>query len=85
MMTMMIRNDDSIPDQDVRTLDIALITNACEARPSAGAGANATPPATWIEHRYVKRRGKIYGPYAYRRWRSGGKLRAKYLGKVNHE
>ncbi|MEK6820489.1 MAG: hypothetical protein AABX71_02140, partial [Nanoarchaeota archaeon] len=35
--------------------------------------------------RFVKKRGKIYGPYYYESYRDGGKVKKKYLGKLPEE
>ena len=35
----------------------------------------------WLEEKWIKRGDKHHGPYLYIRWRDGGKLRSKYLGK----
>lgn len=37
-----------------------------------------------IEEKFFSRNGKTYGPYRYLRFREGGKLRSKYLGKVTN-
>jgi|GEM_PF-6003810 len=52
---------------------------------AVGGGPAATAPKSWIELRYVKRNGKVYGPYRVRRWREGGRLRSRYLGKAQRE
>ena len=57
-----------------------------EQEPEAVAGAVAVEggkgPSGWIEYKYISRGGKRWGPYEYLRWREGGRLRSKYLGKV---
>jgi hypothetical protein len=68
--------------------DIAVITNSPNATDDAFASTiapAAAAPKSWIELRYVKRNGKVYGPYRYRRWREGGRLRSRYLGKAKTE
>lgn len=76
----MLRDDDSVSDQAYIATAIELITNRDS---TAGGGPAAAAPKSWIELRYVKRRGKVYGPYRYRRWREGGRMRSRYLGKAN--
>jgi hypothetical protein len=39
----------------------------------------AQPGGEWLELKAI--RG--CGPYLYRRWREGGKMRSEYIGKVN--
>lgn len=41
------------------------------------------PQGHFIEEKYIRRDGKIFGPYYYLRWRGGGKLQTKYLGKID--
>jgi hypothetical protein len=36
------------------------------------------PRGAWVELKMIKK----CGPYAYLRWREGGRCRSKYLGKV---
>lgn len=67
--------DELVSDQGDVYRVAGLITNASTK-------ASAAAAAAWIESRYVKRRGKVYGPYRIRRWREGGKLRSQYLGKA---
>lgn len=35
----------------------------------------------WIELKMIQG----FGPYAYKRWRQGGRLRSQYVGKVKQE
>lgn len=44
---------------------------------SSGSGKNGSGRG-WVELKKING----YGPYAYRRWREGKKLRSEYLGKV---
>lgn len=54
---------------------------------AAAAKAEAGPPVRgensepWIEERYHKIRGRLYGPYYRRCWWEGGRRKSKYLGK----
>lgn len=52
---------------------------------SSGPAGKASKARGWIELKMIPRGGKEYGPYAYRRWRSGGRIRSEYLGKVKQE
>jgi hypothetical protein len=65
----------------------AMIDDALEALETAeeprhehtGNGNGASSKARgWVELKTIKG----YGPYAYRRWRDGGRLRSEYIGKV---
>ncbi|MCU0525167.1 MAG: hypothetical protein MUF72_10110 [Elainella sp. Prado103] len=49
-----------------------------------GASSNLLPnmPGSWVEAKYIKRGKELCGPYLYQRWREGGKLRSRYLGKA---
>ena len=52
------------------------------------AGADSAPirrvGSVWLEMKYIRdaASGKAYGPYIYGRWRSNGRKRSKYIGKV---
>ncbi|MFH1249313.1 MAG: hypothetical protein V1660_04130, partial [archaeon] len=35
-----------------------------------------------VDYHYVKRGGKLYGPYYYKSYRVGNKVKKQYLGKV---
>ncbi len=35
-----------------------------------------------IEEKWIKRAGKLHGPYRYLRYRENGRLKSKYLGKA---
>ena len=53
--------------------------------PKSNGGEPATaksPRGNWVELKMIPDRGKLYGPYAYLRWREGGRCRSKYIGKV---
>lgn len=48
---------------------------------------DAAIPSTnghYYEEKYIKRNGKLYGPYLYERWEEGGRLRSKYVGKARN-
>lgn len=42
----------------------------------------ASSPGSWVEEKFIKRGGKLCGPYLYLRWRDeNGRSKSKYLGK----
>lgn len=58
------------PTQPAELVDGAPSPGLVSSKGSRGSG--------WIELKMING----FGPYAYRRWRTGGKLRSEYLGKV---
>ena len=52
----------------------------CSGEPAGQAGSK-NGKGGYVELKYI--RG--FGPYAYRRWREGKRLRSQYLGKVESE
>lgn len=53
---------------------------------SSGPAGKAKGGAGWIELKMIPgANGKLYGPYAYRRWRVGKTLKSQYLGPLKQE
>ena len=53
---------------------------------SNGSGKAKAGADGWIDLKMIPgANGKLYGPYAYRRWRVGKSLKSQYLGKVKQE
>lgn len=53
---------------------------------SSRGSSKASEAQGWIELKMIPgANGKQYGPYAYRRWRQGKRLRSQYLGKVKQQ
>ena len=50
----------------------------CPGEPAAGQAGPENAKRGYIEFKLIKG----HGPYAYKRWREGGRLRSEYLGKV---
>jgi len=79
---------EQLTDAQLRTvseyIDLLLTEDADgdqETPPGDEAQGAGRSPAGWIELKIINGNG----PYAYRRWREGGKLRSKYIGKVREQ
>jgi hypothetical protein len=74
---------------DARSIIDALIESKSppsqdEQQPSLTSSTASSRRRGHIELKMIpdKKSGKAYGPYRYLRYRSGGKLRSAYLGKL---
>jgi hypothetical protein len=61
-----------------------------QSKPETLSSASVNPPnkvsrsnsGSYVERKFFRRGDKIYGPYEYLRYESGGKSRSVYLGKA---
>lgn len=76
----------SLPPDDIRQLITDLQTCLDTPPPTveppafSANGAPPTPPGAWYEVKTIKGRD-----YRYMRWREGGKLKSRYIGKVREQ
>lgn len=67
---------DSVLGSNLDTLKAQLLPN------SSPVPNTAIKPSKALEYKWIKRAGKLHGPYLYLRWRENGRQRSQYIGKA---
>ena len=71
---------------EARLVEIEEELEPLQETSSKGSSNSQAGADGWIELKMIPgANGKLYGPYAYRRWRVGKSIKNKYLGKVKQE